>query len=761
MPSPEPSGDLDTTTLGSEARRLASPRSWAVEATLDSFPPAGAAPVARPAASGRVTAAVDPERYGDREEFAAGGMGEVWRVLDRRLWRRTLLKQLPEAQHRNLIARQRFLRELRIAARLRHPGIVTVYDGGVWPSGEPFYTMREVEGRDLDHLLADAQGPSERLALLPVVLAAAYAVAWAHANGVIHRDIKPANVVVGQHGEVVVIDWGLSRVEAEGEEEEGDGRWAQDDPVCERLTYAGSALGTPAFMAPEQAAGDSGRVGRRADVYALGGLLFELLSGRAPLTGPVDLAALAAGASRPPSLAEVAPDSPFELASIVDKALAYDPARRYADGGELARDLNAFVEGRLVQAHAYAPGQLIRRWARRRRPLWVTASLVLAVLLVLVGVAFERVLTANVEKTGLSVALADQRDELQGRLAEIRRVNQATLVVHGAPASATVSVDGRPVGRLEGFGQPLRIAMDPGTVMVEVAADGHRTQRRAVSLSPQQTTVADAFVLRPLDGPPPDGMIHVPAGPFTMGCDDTGTDDCPASAQPAHTVVLEGFFIDRTEVTVEAWGVCVAAAGCDPPTLTHEDQGWANWGAPGRDDHPINGTTWAEAVRYCAWAGKRLPTEAQWEKAARGTDARTYPWGEAPPTCLRAVMDEDGVFNNGNDGCGPPAGTRPVGSRPDGASPLGALDMAGNVLEWTADAYIPYPGPSGAPDAPTDPQAATERVRRSSSWGFGPATMEAFRRTPVQPTIGDVSTGLRCAAPLEADEAERQDRLLR
>ncbi|MDQ3368614.1 MAG: formylglycine-generating enzyme family protein [Myxococcota bacterium] len=165
--------------------------------------------------------------------------------------------------------------------------------------------------------------------------------------------------------------------------------------------------------------------------------------------------------------------------------------------------------------------------------------------------------------------------------------------------------------------------------------------------------------------PPPNDMVHVPAGPFLMG-------------EPAHEVELAEFWIDRTEVTQGDYDRCVAAGACGAvPALL-------DIGLP-PPRYPVVNVTWNDAAAYCAWVEKQLPTEAQWEKAARGVDGRTYPWGEDPPTCERALFER--WTPEKTDACGekdPYTATHPVGSHPSGASPYGALDMAGNVLEWTA-----------------------------------------------------------------------------
>ena len=229
-----------------------------------------------------------------------------------------------------------------------------------------------------------------------------------------------------------------------------------------------------------------------------------------------------------------------------------------------------------------------------------------------------------------------------------------------------------------------------------------------------------------------EGMVKIPAGEFWMGSDDVESDE-----QPRRQVNLDAYWIDKVEVTVEGYGQCVREGKCSAPKSTKED-GAYNWEASGRGKHPINGVDWAQAVAYCEWAGKRLPSEAQWEKAARGTDGRTYPWGEEEASCERAVMDE------GGNGCGT-GGTMEVGSKKGGASPYGVEDMAGNVWEWVQDWYDTDYYASAPSKNPVNLESGFERILRGGSWGNDPSTPRAANRGYDAPSSADSFTGFRCA----------------
>jgi eukaryotic-like serine/threonine-protein kinase len=331
---------------------------------LDDDAPATAAPAPRAAAA---------ERYVIDKEIGHGGMGRVFSGRDLRLGRTVAIKVLrvPDAA---LAAR--FEREVKLAARLQHPGVVPVYDAGFWPSGEPFLVMKLVLGQSLARVIKDADTHADRLALLPHLIAAAEAVAYAHDQGIVHRDLKPSNVLVGAFGETVVVDWGLAKdLRAGGDPEEqatGDRRQATGDAGADLSpspreagrgagdTAAGAVIGTPSYMPPEQAAGRP--VDPRADVYALGAILYYVLAGTSPQPSSTDPGGAPA---RLVPLASLEPRLPSDLLAIVDKALAADAARRYPSAFELADDLKRFASGQLVAARRYSPLTRAGRFAAR------------------------------------------------------------------------------------------------------------------------------------------------------------------------------------------------------------------------------------------------------------------------------------------------------------------------------------------------------------------------------------------------------------
>ena len=330
---------------------------------------------------------VDPEHYELLGELARGGMGVVLRARDRRVGREVALKQLLTQQPKQ---RRRFVREARITGQLQHPSIVPVYEVGSWPDGSPFYAMKLVGGRPLDALIDEAADDDARLALIPRLVPAVEAIAYAHDRGVIHRDLKPANVLLGEFGETIVIDWGLARGIDEPDVPSPEGSDEDEPPTRSsgsdveavksggRLTAVGAVIGTPAYMAPEQARG--ARVDARTDVYALGALLYHALSGQPPHERETMRATVMAVVLEPPTpLSALVPDAPADLIGIVEKAMARDPRDRYPDARALARDLEAFSTGRLVGAYLYTSWELVTRFVRRNRALSATLTALLVV----------------------------------------------------------------------------------------------------------------------------------------------------------------------------------------------------------------------------------------------------------------------------------------------------------------------------------------------------------------------------------------------
>ncbi len=303
------------------------------------------------------------ERYEVLGPLGEGGMSTVWRVEDRALHRGMALKLMRPELLRRPESRARFVEEAQLTAQLQHPGILPVHELGELPDGRAWFTMKEVYGRTLRQVLREAHDDEEGLEkhelhrLVSDFHRACEALAYAHAMGVVHRDLKPDNIMMGDFGEVLVLDWGLARVRGRPDRSPG----ARDTGIrTDRTdsdafaTRLGRVAGTPAYMPPEQAAGGFHTLTPAADVYAMGAVLFEILSGEAAFAGDGPLEVLAAvrrGERRPLPTGGVVPD---DLRAICERAMHPDSERRFADGEALATAVGAWLDGERQRERALA-----------------------------------------------------------------------------------------------------------------------------------------------------------------------------------------------------------------------------------------------------------------------------------------------------------------------------------------------------------------------------------------------------------------------
>ena len=576
---------------------------------------------------------------------------------------------------------ERFLREARTLARLSHQNLVRVIDADL-DGGRPFLVLEFVMGWSLMEY-------RERRETLPVAEAVGLVcqvldgLAVAHAAGIVHRDIKSGNVLVSSDGVAKLADFGLAR-----------------GPDAAALTQSGTLLGTPAYLAPEVAQGKPGGVA--ADLYAAGVMLFELITGRLPFTAlsPGDIFAKHIR-DAPPKLARYASDIPDGIEHAYQALLAKAPEDRPAGALEAGRMLRrAMGLSESVSALAIpalppemAQAAVAQAAARPMRPASRPTRRVLAP-------ARDR--TWVWAAGGFALAL-------------------------GVAAPAAWFLTRRPV---------------PGPV---VSATPAPLPSAVIEAFPGAAARAGQWTLLVRRPPEPSGlvcwtsmtdgaqMVRVPAGPCVRGCDEAGPDE-----KPPRRIHVDEFWIDRFEVTNRLYDRFVAATG-HAPRERHAGRVAALDGP----DNPVVSVTWQDAVDYGTWAGKRLPTEAEWEKAARGPDGHRYPWGDDEPSAKNCNMADP--MNVANDGY---ELTSPAGRFPDGASCYGAQDMAGNVWEWCSDWYgeryyrtSPDRSPTGAPDG-------RWRVSRGGSYvSYEPADLLGCYRKKGEPTARHLDQGFRCARP--------------
>jgi serine/threonine-protein kinase len=368
------------------------------------------------------------DRYTLSRLHATGGIGRVWLARDASLGRDVALKELRPERASQPALWARFLREAQVTGQLEHPSIVPVYEVGRRPDEQPFYTMRFVRGRTLaeaahayhQRRARGEAGPLELRELLTAFVGVCQAVAYAHSRGVLHRDLKPQNVVLGDYGEVMLLDWGLAKVTGESE----DAPAADRAPVAlagegqRDETVAGQVLGTPAYMAPEQAEGRLDLLDARTDVYGLGAVLYEVLCGRPPFGGPDTTAVLRRvvhEAPLPPR--SVVPDTPRALEAVCLKALAKQPAQRYGKALELAGEVQRWLADEPVTAYRDPLATRLTRWGRRHRTLAAALAVALVATLGGLGVVLAVQARANRDLAAMNVELADEQQKVQARYA--------------------------------------------------------------------------------------------------------------------------------------------------------------------------------------------------------------------------------------------------------------------------------------------------------------------------------------------------------
>ncbi len=619
-------------------------------------------------------------RYHLLEKLGEGGMAIVYKAYDTRLEVDVAVKVIQTDNFpQNAVERalKRFEREAKSLARLTHPNIVKVTDYGEY-EGKPYLVMPYLPGGTLKTRLGKPMVWAEAVTLL---LPIAEALEFAHSQGMIHRDVKPANILITQSGRPMLSDFGIAKI--------------LDLDKNFDLTGTNAAIGTPEYMAPEQASAKN--VDHRADIYALGIVLYEMVTGRKPFMADTPMAVLIKHATEPlPRPKKFMPTLPDRAEKILIKALAKIPADRYQSMAEFSSALQQSVE----KTKIIRPSK-----PARTEPLVIEDKT-------------ERVVFTNVIETPAHVTNQNVKVG-QGNWRKWLPLGALVIVLCLALATGN---------RLLGSG--TRETDQPEGTATETAA--------STSTSTPTKTLTPTITFSPTLGigttlmSETDGMtlLFVPAGEFTMGSDTSDQSD----EKPEHQVNLDAFWIDQTEVTNVMYFRCVGARVCAPPRSSESYSRPNYYGISEFDNYPVIYVDWNQAKDYCEWAGRRLPTEAEWEKAARGIDGPTYPWGE----------NIDSTFANYNGNVGD---TTAVGSYASGQSPYGLYDMAGNVWEWVSSLYKPYP--YSATDGREDLSSTDARVLRGGSWYFYVIFVRSAVRYRNTPGITVNYVGFRCARSLD------------
>jgi serine/threonine-protein kinase len=592
-----------------------------------------------------VTGMILDKKYRLEREVGRGGMGSVFRATHLLMDATVAVKVL----HQNLVeddqAVERFRREARAAARIRHPNAVSVMDFGVTPGGLVYLVMEYLEGTDLAQKLHRERklSPDETVRLVVQVCAA---VAKAHSRGVVHRDLKPENVWLcddEDSGEerVKVLDFGIAKLKTQ-------------EKSTANLTQSGTIVGTPQYMSPEQARGED--LDTRSDIYSIGVMLYEMLGGRRPIDGPNPMSvAVRQTTEIPLPLRAVNPNVPVQLEAVVMRAIEKNRDFRQKTATELASELIKAME------------------ASGARPLHLPAS----------ALPTSHSSTAGLDySTSPESSFPPSLDTPHAQRAT--HPSQETRVDSGSGVAATLAnqysaTPSRSFPPADRPSQELaRTGVSPAVLSATFIGAGLLLLLLAgvgVWLSMQAAPAAPAEQAAPSDPPAfvvPPGMVYVRGGTFQMGTDDPKAREYD---KPAHSVTVSDFLLDETEVTNEAYAKFVRERGWPAPSH------WTNGQIPrGQAQFPVVNVSWEDANEYATWAGKRLPSEAEWEYAARGTKNTKYPWGDEWSS-RRSNSKEDAL-------------AAPVAVRnfPEGRSWANAYDLAGNVSEWVNDDFKLYEG---------------------------------------------------------------------
>lgn len=718
------------------------------------------------------------------ERIGEGGMAIVYKAFDTELEREVAIKFIRGeifGVENAEITFKRFKREARLLAKLSHPNILTLLDHDQY-EGQLYIVTSYIPGGSLRARLGKPLPWQEAVRLLIPI---AQALEYAHNLNILHRDIKPANILLSSGGIPVLADFGIAKV-LESEVTRDLSEITQTDPS--HLTLSGVGIGTPDYMAPEQG---YGKADYRSDIYSLGVVFYELVTGRRPFVANTPLAVLLMHITDPlPPPHEFVLDLPIEVENIIFKALAKQPEDRY-------QKMADFVEAICQTAKMYEEGLRLRAINLEKDENWGDALKAWHEVL-----AFEPedqlAIQSGIEHIQLMRDLAGVYGEAKGAMAQKEYgraikllkdivAKEATYKDASSLLSQTVKIQRSQASLLEKdekWDEALKIwheqlAREPEDYLA-IEAEIERIQRmqelasmydeargamsqqdydlaikllkdiiardetykdvlsllmRASKLrrTSQQSVRRNKWMwialgvccvialvfLTVITSPKLVGtitssnttdkdlgigstlmshidsmtMVYVPKGDFTMGSENFGDDE-----KPAHNVYLNAFWIDRTEVTNLMYSKCVLAGICKPPVEGKDHY----YGNSQYDNYPVVLVSWDDANTYCEWAGRRLPSEAEWEKAARGVDERVYPWGNQTP--------DSSLMNFGDPG----GHITEVGLYTAGASPYGVLDMAGNVWEWTKSLYRPYP--YKADDGREDMQNRGRRVLRSGSF---------------------------------------------
>jgi len=629
-------------------------------------------------------------RYRIVGALGEGGMGAVYRAWDTRLDVPLAIKEMMAQPGLSAEMfrrlRQQFIQEAKVLARLDHPHLVDVTDY-FEEGGQTYLVMKFVEGESLADRIA-REGAQDEVHVRRWAVHLLDALAYCHAQGILHRDVKPQNVVITPKGKAMLVDFGLVKL------------WDANDPRT-RTVIRGA--GTPEYSPPEQYSQHTGHTEPRSDIYSLGATLYYALTGQTPPRA-TDRMAYPQSFQSPRVLNGRISQ---QMDDVVQRAMALPCDQRWPSAAAMAAALTGskgstrIVSRPPTPASPRSPQPQTSWW--RRVPVW--------------GWALAAVLL-------LSAGLAAGSGFLDGEDSPAATEAPPTLTLTSTPSPKPTP-----------------------------------TRTRPTSIPELTPTATPRFALHDTWTRPADEMtmVYVPGGSFQMG---SNSDEADSDEQPVHEVTLDGFWMDQTEVTNAQFATFLNEEGnqteggetwldIEDEDCLIEESGGEFQPKSGYVEHPVIEVSWYGAAAYCEWAGGRLPTEAEWEYAARGEQGHIYPWGDEFD-CSRGNFDDETEIDSyvvpGGEGCDGYIRTAPVGSFPEGASWCDALDMAGNVWEWVADWYEEDYYERSPVENPTGPESGEYRVLRGGSWYDLDWFVRAASRGWLHPAITYNYNGFRCVA---------------
>jgi len=650
------------------------------------------------------------DKYEIVAKLGAGGMATVYKGYQVSLNRYVAIKVLNPVRAARKGLMTRFTREARAVASLDHPHILPIYDFGR-DRGYTFLVMKFIPTGTLRDRLTGEPLPLGEAA--EIVFQVASALDHAHQRGIIHRDIKPSNILLDEKGNALLSDFGLAKI--------------LESTI--RITVSGESMGTPAYTSPEQAMGEE--VDSRTDVYSLGVVLYEMLTGQVPFPGDALSVALKHVQEPPPPPRSLNPALPEPVEQVILQALAKNPDERFATAGALAHALEqAIAEGKEPPPPPPEPKEEAipgkKAAIAEERPPVPMSHIPKRVVVAAVGGVFLLVMAVAV---GLALFGG-------GGPTPTPAISAADLTVTAIamlPVTSTATSTSTATATHTATATPTATTTDTAT------PTGTPSPTPTPTHTPETPTATPTVAPTPIPTELPPGtirefggvqMVYVPPGKFTMGSDTGDADE-----RPVHNVWLSGFWIDRYEVTNAQYRSCVSTGPCKRPAYNKSNTREPYFDDPKYNDYPVIFVSSDDAKIYCQWRGKRLPTEAEWEKAAswdwRTGTKFTWPWGN--------------TFDNSKVRDGQTNDTMPVGSHPQGASPYGAMDMAGNVLEWTADYYDADYYDASPSSNPKGPVQGYGRVVRGGGWWDVDYDLRTTRRQQRDANARQMYLGFRCA----------------